>query len=163
MIKSTTINTIELIKQWGKDRGITINGTHKGQWYKLVSEYGELCDNLAKGKDIKDDIGDMFVVLVMLYEIAECDIFEALEYAEKDMERSGEYTYFIVANMAYDIYLLAGDFNYNNDPCNFILGLIELAEAQGTTLDECIEVAYADIKDRKGYLTADGVFIKDQS
>ena len=30
----------------------------------------------------------------------------------------------------------------------------------GTTLDECIEIAYNDIKDRKGFLNTDGVFIK---
>jgi len=31
-------NTIELIKQWGAERCITVNGTHRGQWYKLASE-----------------------------------------------------------------------------------------------------------------------------
>ena len=34
-------DTIQLIKQWGAERCITVNGTHRGQWYKLASEYGE--------------------------------------------------------------------------------------------------------------------------
>jgi hypothetical protein len=160
MIKSTTINTIELIKQWGKDRGITINGTHKGQWYKLVSEYGELCDNLAKGKDIKDDIGDMFVVLVMISEIGHVDLDKAFDLAQsvsfRDMDTHG-----IVGAIHLDVGALRFTPTVGR-AVDLIASLTALAGLHGTTLEECIEVAYADIKDRKGYLNADGVFIKDQ-
>ena len=31
---------------------------------KLIQEAGELSDSLCKGKDIRDDIGDMMVVLI---------------------------------------------------------------------------------------------------
>lgn len=30
---------------------------------KLFSEFGELADNVGKGRDCRDDIGDVFVVL----------------------------------------------------------------------------------------------------
>ena len=36
----------------------------KDQYMKLIQEAGELSDSLCKGKDIKDDIGDMMVVLI---------------------------------------------------------------------------------------------------
>ena len=49
--------------QWSYDRQIIQNGNVLAQGLKLVSEVGELADNLAKGRDIKDDIGDCFVVL----------------------------------------------------------------------------------------------------
>lgn len=49
--------------QWSMDRGIIQNGNALAQGLKLVSEIGELSDNLAKGRDIKDDIGDCMVVL----------------------------------------------------------------------------------------------------
>ena len=43
---------------WAKERGILANSTAQKQMLKLVSEMGELSDNLAKGRDVKDDIGD---------------------------------------------------------------------------------------------------------
>jgi hypothetical protein len=152
-------NTIELIKQWGADRGITVNGTHRGQWYKLASEYGELCDNLAKGKDIKDDIGDMFVVLVMISEIGKVDLDKAMNLAT------------CVKWQDADVYDLAGYMLLDISQLRFtptvartvdlIASMTALAEAHDTTLDECIDIAYQDIKDRKGFLTADGVFVKE--
>jgi hypothetical protein len=154
-------DTIELIKQWGADRGITINGTHRGQWLKLVSEYGELCDNLAKGRDIRDDIGDMFVVLVMICEIGKTSIEDAVNMA---------------ASLKYpdaDVYDLVGwlmceiqEIQYRPNTTCVVAAigvLTALAEAHGTTLDECIEIAYNDIKDRKGFLNTDGVFIKESA
>lgn len=89
------------VLQWSNDRGILKNSTASQQFLKLVSEMGELADNLAKGKCVKDDIGDCMVVLT---------------------------------NIAY---------------------------MTGTNLTECFQVAYDDIKDRRGYLNENGVFIKD--
>jgi len=96
-------NLIELnekILQWSHDRGILRNGNTITQCLKLGSEFGELQDNLAKNKSIKDDIGDMLVVLT------------------------------------------------------------NIAFLEGYTLEECGNHAYNDIKDRKGFLNANGTFIK---
>tara|TARA_Y100000389_G_scaffold186951_1_gene207870 strand:- start:318 stop:623 length:306 start_codon:yes stop_codon:yes gene_type:complete len=38
--------------------------------------------------------------------------------------------------------------------------LINIAEREGTTLEECLAVAYEDIKDRKGKMI-DGIFVKE--
>jgi len=38
--------------------------------------------------------------------------------------------------------------------------LINIAEREGTTLEECLNVAYNDIKDRKGKMI-DGIFVKE--
>ena len=92
---------LQLCTKWSSDRGIFVNGTIQTQTLKLVSEIGELADNVAKQRDIADDIGDCLVVL-------------------------------------------------NN-----------LAVMYELSLEECLEVAYLDIKDRKGYLNGAGVFIKD--
>ena len=40
--------------------------------------------------------------------------------------------------------------------------LVMVAGTYGLELDECIESAYNEIKDRKGYLREDGTFIKDE-
>lgn len=44
---------------------------------------------------------------------------------------------------------------------DILVTLILGADLAGTTLLECLDAAYAQIKDRKGYLREDGVFIKD--
>ena len=40
--------------------------------------------------------------------------------------------------------------------------LINIAEREGTTLEECLGVAYEDIKDRKGKMV-DGIFVKEEA
>ena len=39
--------------------------------------------------------------------------------------------------------------------------LINIAKREGTTLEECLNVAYNDIKDRKGRMV-DGIFVKEE-
>ena len=92
---------IHLISLWAMKRGILNNSTPLAQFAKLVSEMGELGDNIAKQRDVTDGIGDCLVVL-------------------------------------------------NN-----------LAIMNDTTLEECLKVAYNDIKDRKGHMNTHGVFIKE--
>ena len=100
--ESTDMVTLtELIKMWHHDRNLIDGATDKDQFAKLIQEAGELSDNICKGNDIKDDIGDMMVVL------------------------------------------------------------INIAERNGITISECLQVAYNDIKDRKGTMV-DGVFVKEE-
>jgi NTP pyrophosphatase (non-canonical NTP hydrolase) len=93
---------IAQITDWHYDRGLIQNSTDSAQYLKLISEAGELADNIAKGKCIKDDIGDMITVL------------------------------------------------------------INIAERNGLSIQECLEHAYNDIKDRTGYMSENGVYIKDE-
>jgi NTP pyrophosphatase (non-canonical NTP hydrolase) len=67
-----------------------------------MQELGELSDHACKGEDIRDDLGDMLVVMLNI------------------MKRN-----------------------------NF-------------TIEECLEMAYNDIKDRKGRMV-DGIFVKEQN
>lgn len=89
------------IAQWHHDRNLIDGATNQSQFVKLISEAGELADNVAKNKDCRDDIGDMIVVL------------------------------------------------------------INIAERNGYTIQECLEQAWNDIKDRKGKMV-NGVFVKEQ-
>jgi NTP pyrophosphatase (non-canonical NTP hydrolase) len=87
---------------WSEARLILKNGKRETQYLKLMEEMGELASSIAKGRDVRDDIGDCLVVL-------------------------------------------------NN-----------LAVMSGTTLEECLGIAYYQIKDRKGFLNGNGVFVKDE-
>lgn len=44
---------------------------------------------------------------------------------------------------------------------DIVVTLIVNCTIMGITLTECLETAYAEIKDRKGYLTPEGVFVKE--
>ena len=98
-----TVESLEnKIVQWHHDRNLIAGANDKDQFMKLIQECGELSDNICKQRDIRDDIGDIIVVL------------------------------------------------------------INIAERNSLTLEECMQVAYDDIKDRKGRMV-DGVFIKEES
>lgn len=72
--------------QWGLGRGIIQNGNVLAQGLKLVSEIGELSDNLAKGRCIKDDIGDCMVVLNMLAQMQGLELEDCLAQAWGDIK-----------------------------------------------------------------------------
>lgn len=91
---------IESVEKWHVDRNLIDGSTDKDQVLKLIQEMGELSDNVCKGNDIRDDVGDMLVVL------------------------------------------------------------INIAKRNNLTLENCLEVAWNDIKDRKGKMV-DGIFVKE--
>ena len=55
------------IEEWARERGLDTADPAK-QMLKLGEEYGELCQGLAKDRpeQVKDSIGDMYVVMVIL-------------------------------------------------------------------------------------------------
>lgn len=72
--------------QWSTDRQIIQNGNTLAQGLKLVSEIGELADNLAKGYCIADDIGDCMVVLNNLVHMTELTLEQCLAQAWGDIK-----------------------------------------------------------------------------
>ncbi len=54
----------KLITQWHIDRNLIDGANDKDQVCKLIQEVGELSDNVCKGRDVSDDIGDCIVVLI---------------------------------------------------------------------------------------------------
>lgn len=101
MNESVTLSTlIAKIERWHVDRNLIAGSTDKDQYMKLVQELGELSDSICKGRDVKDDIGDIIVVL------------------------------------------------------------INIAVRNNLTIEQCLNTAWDDIKDRKGKMI-DGVFVKE--
>ena len=85
------INYEKLIGQWHRDRNLIDGSTDKDQYMKLIQEAGELSDNLCKGKDIKDDIGDMMVVLINIMVRNNLTMDECLSIAYNDIkDRKGK-------------------------------------------------------------------------
>lgn len=84
-------NYVELIAQWHRDRNLIDGSTDKDQYMKLIQEAGELSDNICKGKDIRDDIGDMMVVLINIMVRNGLSMEECLSVAYNDIkDRKGK-------------------------------------------------------------------------
>lgn len=77
---------IQQITQWHHDRNLIEGSDDKTQFAKLISEAGELATSIAKGKDCRDDIGDMMVVLINIAERNGYTIEECLEQAYNDIK-----------------------------------------------------------------------------
>lgn len=57
---------IDKVTLWAHDRNLVLGSNTKAQCLKLMSEVGELADNINKNNECIDDIGDCFVVLIIL-------------------------------------------------------------------------------------------------
>ena len=82
---------VKKVAQWHHDRNLIKGATDKDQFFKLIQEAGELSDNICKGKDMSDDIGDMIVVLINIAERNNLTLKECLEKAWDDIkDRKGK-------------------------------------------------------------------------
>lgn len=85
------IENVDNIRKWHHDRNLIEGSDDKSQFAKLIQEAGELSDNICKGKDIKDDIGDMIVVLINIAERNDLSITECVRTAWDDIkDRKGK-------------------------------------------------------------------------
>lgn len=142
---------VRFVQQWAKDRNLT-SSTVQAQALKGLSELGELADNLAKGKCIKDDIGDNCVVAVIVDLLNNVSSRVHAGYV-RDITAAE-----IVGEAAYDwSYYLCEDANVHTDIPELMW---ELCRVRGLVFEECLATAWNDIKNRKGVLY-EGVFIKD--
>lgn len=77
--------------QWHKDRNLIDGSSDQAQYVKLIEEAGELAGNIARGKDVSDDIGDMIVILTNIAARNQLTIAECCEKAWNDIkDRKGK-------------------------------------------------------------------------
>ena len=157
---------ISKIEQWAEDRNIIKGSKPIDQAMKLFSEFGELADNVGKGRDCRDDIGDVFVVLTIIAKQIEIhnrkkiNIFHSVKRLDHfSFVKTESNAKSNVINICNRLYLFTKYFNKPklND---LIISIQFLLTTLGYTLEECVQIAYNDIKDRKG-LMHNGVFIKE--
>ena len=75
-----------LIVQWHHDSNLIDGSSDKDQVLKLIQELGELSDSVCKGKDVKDDLGDMMVVMLNIMERQGVSMEECLSTAYNDIK-----------------------------------------------------------------------------
>jgi NTP pyrophosphatase (non-canonical NTP hydrolase) len=77
---------IKSVVQWAEDRNLIEGATPRDQFHKLIQECAELSDNMCKGRDCSDDIGDILVVLIIICKQLDLDILECLAIAYDDIK-----------------------------------------------------------------------------
>jgi hypothetical protein len=77
---------LEDILGWHHARNLIDGSTDQAQFVKLMEEAGELAGNIARGRCIKDDIGDMIVVLVNIAARNNLPLEECMKAAWDDIK-----------------------------------------------------------------------------
>ena len=118
------------------------------QRLKLLEEVGETARAILKNnhEGVKDGIGDIFVVLVILSEQLSEEILFDMNGVAKDDDEDFVFLFDNILNSKRIYYSLA----YLKDICRKL----------NLDLTECANLAWNEIKDRKGQ-TIDGNFIKN--
>lgn len=149
---------IQKIEQWATDRNIIKGSKPIDQAMKLFSEFGKLADNVGKGRDCRDDIGDLFVVLTIIAQQAELNINESVKL--RNNNRAPNVCLKKQVNwLCSSLSLFVTDLGpYTLGNC--VENLMQISKILDYTLEECVQIAYNDIKDRKGIMS-NGVFIKE--
>lgn len=182
LLRGRPMNLSELnaaIIKWADDRGITKHSTAYAQAFKTAEEVQELIEAVAKhstgnvpghndySDEIKDAIGDIYVTLVVGMACSPTEHREinclANQGASGQKDPVGCLQRNLVALSKFAPQ--EGD----EDPkamyyaaVGLMMGnLAKAAENFGTTLEECVNGAYLEIRDRKGKLLPNGVFVKE--
>lgn len=160
----TVTELISNVEKWAEDRSFydPINGaTFFSQTLKLYEEFGELCGNIAKGRDIKDDIGDNAVVLINMARLLGFSLNDVMPDEIEPLKPWGDYDTHIVAMASNDYPEVCFSSIVHKASFFLIFRRLEtIANGAGATLVECLKLAYDEIKDRKGKMIK-GVYIKE--
>lgn len=158
------MNTLQNVKQWFIDRDLENGGRLDKQSLKLSEEFGELCAGYLKKNEklTKDSIGDCAVVIVGLALLIEVDVKKIFETSENNQNVMICFSHLSRNISDFQIYQ---EFSSKDFPrlslVRTIRWLKSLSTALGYDFEECFELAYQEIKDRKGKWI-DGSFVKEE-
>lgn len=144
------------VERWAKDRGILQNGCPKTQALKLISEFGELCDAIAKEdrRETIDAIGDCAVVCVIIDKMVNPNGEVAITMWQSTV------LYDCISDTLNKLASLITT-ESKNDVYGVLLGIKDIAVYENVDFMDCCEFAWNEIKDRKGFLNEHGVFVKE--
>lgn len=161
------------IIEWAKERGIDKSGTVEAQAIKTIEEMSELIKGICKDDIdlIKDSIGDVYVTLVIGCMLTYKNDETVLNILELEKEKDFDYYTFYDDKKTRLLMGLTMLNTFGNQYCGNTSYWLETlmtcrrvlkhtAKDHNTTLEECVELAYNEIKNRKGKMIA-GQFVKE--
>ena len=154
------------VRNWASDRNIIKGCLPIDQSIKLFEEFGELCGNMARGRDVTDDIGDVFVVFIILCAQYNYDLTPHLGEVRLDDPESlvgNDLSHYSDKQVALSLQMALGAacLTCNRDSTVIVLSLLtELCRRYNLSLLEALTHSYDEIKDRKGVMW-NGSFVKE--
>ena len=136
-----------LITEWANNKGLLKKENAPKQRLKLLEEIGETAKAILQNNqiEIKDGVGDIFVVLIILFAQLEIELDFSIQPYEKVEE--------LLSNERLMTLL------YYHD-CEGFNQLHYFCQENNLDLIECANIAWNEIKDRTGK-TENGTFIKN--
>ena len=163
---------VPLIQEWAKERGIFDKSTPFDQLLKTHEEVGELikaCYDNEKPA-IQDAIGDVLVTLINYCHFIEQDVIngikQAVELSVSELEIillvMGVYSS-LGKLISINMWEKDGESSEINGIRVFsiVYYLNNIARLENTSLEECLNIAYNEIKNRTGKMI-NGKFVKDE-
>ena len=152
---------VPLIQEWAKEKKIYEELTPFDELLKTHKEVGELikaCYDNDKPA-IQDAIGDVMITMINYCYFIELDAIKYIKQAV-DLSVTGYYTISYVINAHNALGRLISLYVWNegkeiSEPSGLrIFSILHylngIAHLEGTTLEECLNLAYNEIKNRKG-------------
>jgi len=153
----------EEIIGWAIKKGIVEADDKLKQGLKTVEEIAELVKHSIKGEDIRDDIGDIYVTIVVQAHMNGLNM-KKCHKNPYEMETREE-TKFALVDLVLAVGMLLDSIEREDSVdiwiSNIYNGLINICDMENLSLPCCIEIAYNEIKGRTGKMV-NGIFIKDK-
>ena len=154
------------VKKWFVERDLENGGRLDKQSLKLSEEFGELCAGFLKKNEAltKDSIGDCAVVVVGLALLIKEDVHSIFEESD-NIRRKDVMECFKLLNANISEFQLSQDLA-SKELCRHnlvraVAYLKSISKALDYDFTDCLELAYNEIKDRKGRWI-DGCFVKEE-
>ena len=170
-MNKTIQELVPLIQEWAKEREIFDKSTPFDQLLKTHEEVGELikaCYDNDKPA-IQDAIGDTMICLINYCKFIELDVINGIKQA---VELSSELEIILLVMGVYsslgklisiNMWEKDGELSETSGIRVFsiVYYLNNIARLENTTLEECLNIAYNEIKNRTGKMI-NGKFVKDE-
>ena len=178
------LELLNKVEQWAKDRALdTVEA--RTQYTKLIEEQGELGVAIDTGaidgdSGVIDSLGDYQVTLIIYCLIRGIDLRGKIEKQGKFWAKDIDGMYQLLGEdgislttsqkfiyLVYESSQLIGKYNRNKgvaeeytSVAQIMLSLYDIAREYGTNLEETLNIAYHEIKYRKGKMI-NGIFVKE--
>ena len=157
---------VTLTKKWFVDRDLEHGGRLDKQALKLSEEFGELCAGYLKQNEklTKDSIGDCAVVIVGLALLIDVDVHSIFKSADGVRPREAMESFKLLNANISEFQLsqdLASKGMCRHNLVRAVAYLKSISKALNYDFVDCFELAYNEIKDRKGKWI-DGTFVKEE-
>lgn len=157
------------VELWAEEKGL-LSADPIAQFFKVLEESNEIIDAYNKRNidNLKDGIGDTAVTLIILSKQMNLDIeFDShSNFIHKDVRvvllsninRLGYIADSFAQKIIYEQTFMP---DIKTDIALVWFSLVSIANHFGTTIEECLQIAYDEIKNRKGKMIGD-TFVKEE-